>query len=60
MTGFPIGFKWPEYDIRIVISILLCLLGMKINNKKFHATLVIFFILYEIVYIARTAPAIGK
>jgi hypothetical protein len=49
-----------EYDLHIMISIILCLLAIKINNKTFHAVLVIFFILYEIVYIARSIPYIGK
>jgi hypothetical protein len=49
-----------EYDARILLSIILCLLGIKIDNKKFQSALVIFFIIYEIVYIARTASSIGK
>ncbi len=50
----------PEYDIRIILHIILCLLAIKINNRRFHAGLVIFFILYEIVYIARSLPTIGS
>jgi hypothetical protein len=47
------------YDVRVVLHVLLCLLAMRINNRKFHAALVIFFILYEIVYIANSMPYIG-
>jgi hypothetical protein len=49
-----------EYDARILISIILCLLGIRINNRKFQPALVIFFIVYEIVYIARTTSYIGN
>ncbi len=48
-----------EYDTRIILSFILCLFGMKINNRKFQSALVIFFIIYEIVYISRTATHIG-
>jgi hypothetical protein len=48
-----------EYDMRIILHIILCLLAIKIDNKKFQAALVLFFILYEIIYIARSLPYIG-
>ena len=43
----------------IAISIILCLLGIGINNRKFQSVIVLFFIIYEIVYIARTTSYIG-
>ena len=49
----------PVYDIRVAIHFILCLLAMKINNKKFHAALVIFFILFEIFFIVYWMPYIG-
>jgi hypothetical protein len=39
---------------------VLCLLAIKLNNKKFQAGRVIFFIAYKIVYIAGSMPYIGK
>ena len=48
-----------EYDTRIILSFILCLFGMKINNRTFQSALVIFFIIYEIIYISRTASYIG-
>jgi len=49
-----------EYDARILVSIVLCLLGIRISNRKFQSALVIFFIIYEMVYIARTTSYIGS
>ena len=42
-----------EFPIRNIVHILLCLLAIKISNKKFHAILVIAFIVYELSFIAR-------
>ncbi len=49
-----------EYDIRILTHIALCLLAIRISNKKFQAALVILFIVYEISYIARAYEFLGK
>lgn len=46
-------FHQNEYYIRIISHILLCLLAIKINNKKFHTLLAVLFIVYEISYILR-------
>jgi hypothetical protein len=48
-----------EYDFRILLSTLLCIISIKISNRNFHAFLVVFFILYEIFYITRSIPYIG-
>lgn len=42
-----------EYMVRNCIHMLLCLLAMKIRNKRFHSILVILFILYELSWITR-------
>lgn len=42
-----------EYPIRNAVHIVLCLVAMKVNNKTFHAALVVLFILYELSYILR-------
>jgi hypothetical protein len=47
------------YDIRILIHILFCALAIGIKNPKFHAALVIFFIIYEVLYITYSMPYIG-
>jgi hypothetical protein len=49
-----------EYEMRILLHIVLCLLAIKFDNKKFQAALVIFFIAYEIFYIAWSIPYIGN
>jgi hypothetical protein len=49
-----------EYDIRILVHIALCLLAIRISNRKFQAALVILFIVYEISYIARAYEFLGK
>lgn len=46
------SFSW-EYPIRAIAHIVLCIVAMQTNNKKFHSTIVILFILYEITYILR-------
>lgn len=43
----------PEYPIRNVIHILLCLLCIRYKSEKFHGMIAILFILYEISYILR-------
>lgn len=42
-----------EYPIRNSILFFLCLLAIRIRNVRFHATLVILFILYELSWILR-------
>jgi hypothetical protein len=42
-----------EYYARNISHFVLCLVAIKVNNKKFHNTLVIFFIVYELLYILR-------
>lgn len=42
-----------EYPVRNISHFLLCLVAMKVDNKKFHAILVIAFIVYELSYIFR-------
>ncbi|MET6998066.1 hypothetical protein [Chitinophaga defluvii] len=42
-----------EYPIRNIAHIILCLVAMKVNNKTFHAWLVILAILYELSFILR-------
>ncbi|MCR8556589.1 hypothetical protein KXD93_03000 [Mucilaginibacter sp. BJC16-A38] len=42
--------RW-EYPVRIISHIALCLVAIKTNNKKFHAFLVIFFLIYELLFI---------
>ncbi len=45
-------YSW-EYPARNIIHFILCLVAIKVNNKNFHAALVILFILYELSYILR-------
>jgi hypothetical protein len=42
-----------EYPIRNISHFVLCMVAMKVNNKIFHAMLVILFIVYEFSYILR-------
>jgi hypothetical protein len=42
-----------EYPIRNVSHFILCMIAIKVENQKFHAALVILFILYEASYILR-------
>ncbi|AXY73223.1 hypothetical protein D3H65_04195 [Paraflavitalea soli] len=42
-----------EYIIRIAIHVLLCLLAIRSRNERFHAALVIFFILYNLFWVIR-------
>ncbi|HEY6902438.1 MAG TPA: hypothetical protein VI233_17395 [Puia sp.] len=42
-----------EYPIRNVLHFAVCIAAMYIGNRRFHAVLVIAFILYELVYIIR-------
>lgn len=42
-----------EYPVRNSVHVVLCLIAMWITNRKFHAALVIIFILYELSYILR-------
>ncbi len=46
------SFHW-EYPLRTIVLVVLSLIAMRVNNKKFHGAMVIFFILYEIVFILR-------
>jgi hypothetical protein len=45
-------FQW-EYPVRNIVHLVLCLVAIKVSNKKFHAALVILFIVYELLYILR-------
>lgn len=42
-----------EYPIRNAVHFLLCVVAMYVSNRRFHAVLVILFILYELLYIWR-------
>ena len=42
-----------EMPVRNLTLIALCIIGIKVNNPKFHLILVLLFILYEISYIFR-------
>ncbi len=42
-----------EYPIRNISHFILCMIAIKVSNKKFHAALVIIFIVYECSYILR-------
>jgi hypothetical protein len=42
-----------EYPVRNISHIALCLVAMKINNKKFHLGLVLAFLIYELSFILR-------
>ena len=42
-----------EYPVRNAVHVLLCLAAIKINNKRFQATLVILFLLYQLSWILR-------
>lgn len=42
-----------EYPIRAAFHIALCLVAMKVSNKRFHGILVSVFIIYELSYILR-------
>ncbi|MGN8067832.1 hypothetical protein [Mucilaginibacter sp. SG564] len=42
-----------EYPIRNVTHFVLCMVAIKVNNRAFHAVLVIVFIVYEFSYILR-------
>ena len=45
-------FNW-EYPVRNILHILLCIIAMNTNNKKFHVILVTLFIVYEVSFIYR-------
>lgn len=51
-TGYFRALHW-EYPMRNVVHIVLCLLGMRFHNVRFHYVLAGLFILYEISYILR-------
>jgi hypothetical protein len=42
-----------EYIIRIAIHVLLCILAIRSRNERFHAGLVIFFLLYNLIWVIR-------
>lgn len=46
-------YNQSEYFVRVISHIVLCLMAIKINNKKFHAILAVLFIVYELSYILR-------
>jgi len=45
-------YNW-EYPVRNITHIILCIVAMYTSNRKFHAVLVLLFILYELSYIFR-------
>jgi hypothetical protein len=45
-------YNW-EYPIRNLSHLILCIVAMNTNNKKFHGILVVLFITYELSYIYR-------
>jgi hypothetical protein len=42
-----------EYPVRNVVHIVLCLAAIKISSKRFHAVLLILFLVYELSWILR-------
>lgn len=42
-----------EYYLRIVSHVILCIVAIFVNNRLFHKLLVLAFIIYEIIFIAR-------
>lgn len=42
-----------EYPVRNATHVILCLIAIRVRNKKFHSLLVILFIVYEITWIYR-------
>jgi len=42
-----------EYPMRNILHLILCIIAIRVSNKKFHAALVLFFLLYEISFILR-------
>ena len=42
-----------EYPVRNCVHFLLCVVAMFVSNRRFHALLVIVFLLYELTYILR-------
>jgi hypothetical protein len=46
------SLNW-EYPVRNILHVFLCFAGMKLSSKRSHLLLVIFFILYELVFIVR-------
>lgn len=42
-----------EYPLRNIIHFVLCMVAIKVNNPRFHAALVILFMVYEVSYILR-------
>jgi len=42
-----------EYPVRNALHFGLCIVAMYVSNRRFHAVLVILFILYELTYILR-------
>ncbi|MEH6305656.1 hypothetical protein RYH73_08375 [Olivibacter sp. CPCC 100613] len=49
---FFIHYGW-EYPIRNVCHIVLCIAAIYSSNRKFHAVLILLFLLYELSYIYR-------
>jgi len=43
----------PEYPIRNIVHFILCLVAMQVSSKRFHAILLLLFLLYELSYILR-------
>jgi len=46
------SFSW-EYLVRIAGHVVLCLVAIRVSNKRFHLVLVILFLLYELSFIWR-------
>jgi len=51
-------FGW-EYPVRNTVHFILCLVAMQVTSRRFHAILVILFLLYEISYILRLFGTAG-
>jgi hypothetical protein len=47
-----LSFSW-EYLARVIVHVILCLIAIRIKNKKFHLVLVVLFLLYELSFIWR-------
>lgn len=42
-----------EYIIRFIVHILLCLLAIRSKNERIHAGMVVFFLLYNVLWVIR-------
>jgi hypothetical protein len=51
-TDYFLQYTW-EYPVRNSVHFLLCIVAMFVSNRRFHALLVLLFIIYELSYILR-------